>query len=866
MARRSSARLRNRSSTTPKRVSLSNDAPKRTPRTVPAKLASLNEAEDEDMPGAFPRSVSPPAVASPSAMRGRPAQVQDTRQTTPQKATPVKPSSKELHPDHYHQTTAKPHEDARWLGFSNMAPQTEPPKHSSRIATYQGTPTKAQVKQPEKSLNDLKSPDFKFTFQREHSLELSPEAKKLMLEKREEAANIRAQMAASGEKAQDIDEAIARKLATPKGKFGRFDEAHMKQFNKMESIAGHASSFRRGTSKIAITTPSAQQTFSTTKPTQQPSQGLKRSPSKAQFDQPSPAGAKLARSPSKPVMTQAQSQLPRSASTKNVHARNEESASPAKRMKRADGDDASSSRPLYAEGHEQPSTPQQTKPSKSAEYPDISHLTTPTQSSIARAKSATTSKIPGFGASPHKPAAFGTQAAAQPAKQPESLLSKSPSKMSLFGGKDGKQAEQPKEPARSLLSRSPFKGAAKTPVDGEGEIQQKPEEAPLLSRSPLKGSVAKTTEPDEGASKTSSIPFLARSPAKMSTTGNLFKTGDSEAITQTPGKQNNLMGRFNLLRASPVKSILRTPQRLYSDDPAKIAAGTHVATPEGKNSGIPSLALPKPPATAPARKHVDFSSSTKARHESAESTSTPSKSSTPPSKQPTEANTVEYPNLPSPSVFASPSPQKRRQTVAPGDFTFRAGSGAITFAPSPNAPTNTTSRRPSIRHVSAEPAIPPPPPATGSKKRKFDFENEEGAQDDSAKPGNSSEKENFTAAANASPKDDDREQDSRPAKRSKPNFAAPTAASKEKKQSATQDTSPAKRTATSTATTRMPTAGVRQKKDGKLVKEKTRPRPSVRPGGAGAGGASGGAAAGSGTTISQARLNALAMPKHKRGE
>ena len=43
-------------------------------------------------------------------------------------------------------------------------------------------------------------PNSNLRSNREHSLELSPEAKKLMSEKREEAARIREQMVASGEK------------------------------------------------------------------------------------------------------------------------------------------------------------------------------------------------------------------------------------------------------------------------------------------------------------------------------------------------------------------------------------------------------------------------------------------------------------------------------------------------------------------------------------------------------------------------------------------------------------------------------------------------------------------------------------------
>ncbi|EGP92463.1 uncharacterized protein MYCGRDRAFT_102274, partial [Zymoseptoria tritici IPO323] len=135
MARRSSARLRERS-TTPKRVSLSHDAITRTPRTMPAKLSSLQESDE--MPGAFPSSVSPSEnklVLNPVIPKNL---------ATPSKATPIKPSEQEMHPQLHHQSTAKPLDEARHLGFSNMGAHTEPPRQTNRLAMLQGTPTRAR--------------------------------------------------------------------------------------------------------------------------------------------------------------------------------------------------------------------------------------------------------------------------------------------------------------------------------------------------------------------------------------------------------------------------------------------------------------------------------------------------------------------------------------------------------------------------------------------------------------------------------------------------------------------------------------------------------------------------------------------------
>ena len=274
MARRST-RLSSRNSSTPKRVSLSHDAPARTPKTAPVKLGALDE--NDEMPGAFPTSASPPERGTPSAAPKQgmkvPVKFDDS---TPKHATPFKPSANEMHPAQHHQSTAKPLDEARWLGFANMAPQTEPPKQSSRIATLQGTPTRAPKEQ-----SGVTAPQYQFTFQRERSLELSPEAKKLMFEKRGEAARIREQMMATGEGHEDIEAAVARKIATPKGKSGRYSQQHLDQFKKMDSIAGHASAFR---ANPTWKKPSPAQPEAQPKMPQSTSKSLKRSPSKAQLD------------------------------------------------------------------------------------------------------------------------------------------------------------------------------------------------------------------------------------------------------------------------------------------------------------------------------------------------------------------------------------------------------------------------------------------------------------------------------------------------------------------------------------------------------------------------------------------------------
>ncbi|CAK4031651.1 Hypothetical predicted protein [Lecanosticta acicola] len=808
MARRSSARLRNRNSSTPNRVSLSHDAPTaRTPRTVPTKLGSLQE--DDEMPGTYPQSASP--KSSLALIQAVP---NNLIAATPTKAAPIKPAAQEMHPQLHHQTTAKPRAEARHLGFSSMAPHTEPPKYNSKLATIQGTPSKTR------NLDvDAKSPSYQFTFRREHSLELSPEAKKLMHEKREEATKIREQMVAEGEQEPAIDHMLAsRKIAKPKG---RFSQIHLQQFEKMDSIAGHASAFRLKTGPNASASGEESQSL----------KSLKRSPSKAGLDNPSSTPSRpSSRDTAKPLPAPPGTQLPRSTSTKDL-----KSTSPAKRVKHTNRDDIFAARPSSSDGEEPlPATPSTSR---------LAHLTTPTQASAARSKvpaSTKNSAIPAPTFTPAKaPVSILKKSSQAPKESSSALLARSPSKGSLFAkpimGKPSTDSV-----GSPLLSRSPFKPSAKKPSaaeDGEASAP-KSKAAPLLSRSPVKTMIAKTTSGESESAKgnIAPTPFLSRSPSKIP-----MASMEREPL-ETPGKStaNKLLGRFNLLRQSPMKSILRSPQRLYSDDPAKIAAGTHVATPP--KHGFEAMEQPSGSMPPSAQKHVDFSNSTKARFEKAES-STPSKTPTPSPMMErkvalsAEPETVTYPEI-SDGVLLSPSPQKRRQTSGPGDFTFRAGEQNIVFGQSPNAPASATqAKRPStIRMVSGYAPSPAPRSVVGSKKRKFEFENGKskgskadndamGTSDDGAKTpifSPVSEKENTSA-----PDDENEVQEQRPAKRAKP--SALNAAAKKSSASAATASSAARRT----------TLGVKPK-GAKTTSPVKRP-----------------------STISAARLNALAQPRRR---
>lgn len=767
-----------------------------TPRTAPNKLMTL--AESDEMPGAFPQSTSPVAT-SPSRLAEHIAQAITGEHATPKHATPIKPSMEEMHPQKYQMTTAKPLDEARWLGFSNMVPQTEPAKGSNKIAAQQGTPTKMQKAKAAFE----HPPDFQFTFNRP-SLDLSPEARMLMAEKREEAAKIRGQMKASQEMSTTARDLLARKMATPKPKIGRFSDVHMNQFKKMDSIADHPSAFR---ADAVRSNPAGAQDDKTPKKTSSHPAGtvtksLKRTQSKAELTQPPTA-------------------LPRATSKRDLYQPPATEA-PAKRVKRSLEDDTATSRPRSA-GSDAPvpapaPAPATPKPSLSLKYAHtnthLKGLGTPTAASLARAasvKSAKRTMIPALTRSPSKP---DMSSASQHQPKPSTpLLARSPSKLAppatVFESKINSTALEPQSP---LLSRSAVKPPPRTHAPAiETDGAEREPNVRFLARSPSKMSVVEKIEGEDQPKKTK---LLSRSPSKIA----IPEASSNPTMTPAKSTGTNLMSRFNLLRKSPVKSILRTPQRLYSNDPLKLASGTHFATPEKDNDMSARPFLAAPPKTAPVRKHVDFTASTKGITGLEDRPQTPSKkpiSDSQPTKD-VQTSVVEpslpqfsYPSLPSHETDVKKS--HRRMTMAlPSDFTFRAG-GEIVFAPSPNRTATSSNMKASIRHVSAEPELASAP----SKKRKLSGLDEQ--ETATSRKQESSDKENNSLESEA---------EDRPAKKAK------TSAPDVRPAQASKTPQPAK------TPRRFTTLGVKPKSTQK-------PTPK-RPG-----------------LLSQARLNALATPKRR---
>ena len=573
------------------------------------------------------------SAASPSGSRNPFSFLSSVTQRTPKGKTPIKPSGDEMHPDHHQKSTATPYDEARWLGFFNMGPVSAPPKTSGTPKIMPASPT--PTKEAALSSAGLGTSEFKFAYKRQ-SLELSPEAQKLMSETREEAAKIRARMSmlppTPANEPGAESPTTGRKIATPKGKVGRFTNAHLAEFKKMESIANHPSTWRTNPMLAADT-----------------KKGLKRSPSKAELDTYD----------SNTILSKAG----------NVAAmildERESESTPSKRMKVDACDDASSKRVVQTPSKLNPFIAPKTAPigrRKTGMHRPLSSLMSPTKASLARSQS-----VKNLRAANVLPALTRTNS------------------------------------VKSF--RSPF-----TPRTRIDTTAPKP-----ASPAPIKVHSVKDAPPVKAPEE------LTKSPS----------ASDSDTMTM-------------------IKSILRTPHRLYSNDPTKIAAGTHVATPPSQVTGGRQT-----PKTAPVQKHVDFTASAlaKAQRDEVKAASV-------------EPESVRYPTLP--TIASVDDTADRRSTISslpiPGAFTFRSGT-PVSFGNLPAGPTiravrdsDSDSGLPSI----AEDADAPSGAASLSSPSKRKLAQLFTANPFASEPDGDDDKENEDAAA-----------DERPAKRLRRADASP---------------------------------------------------------------------------------------------
>ena len=259
---------------------------------------------------------------------------------------------------------------------------------------------------------------------------------------------------------------------------------------------------------------------------------------------------------------------------------------------------------------------------------------------------------------------------------------------------------------------------------------------PSAVTTPTKASLARSSSVRD--LKPSKLPSLSHSASTK-----LFR-GDYLEMPRTEGsnRYTSSLSRFG----GNVKSILRHTQPKYSEDPQKLAAGTHLPLPKATFNlekdlpPVPDIPVKDPQATreTPTIKRVNFSEP--ASVEYPKLATSPSKSKLPTLKRPESTHSPTHTPAPSspkpdlgdqvtyPLLATSPNITTRRplpKPTTPGDFTFRANS-TIEFSPNKMcSPGGTTIRivRPS--------GFPTPMPGTfdlfpsiphgmSNKKRKHD--------------------------------------------------------------------------------------------------------------------------------------------------
>ncbi|KAH7392113.1 hypothetical protein DE146DRAFT_723161 [Phaeosphaeria sp. MPI-PUGE-AT-0046c] len=229
------------------------------------------------------------------------------------------------------------------------------------------------------------------------------------------------------------------------------------------------------------------------------------------------------------------------------------------------------------------------------------------------------------------------------------------------------------------VSRGNIAGPAPTPR----KITSQTALPRLASRlmTPTKSSIARS-QSVKTLKSTSMIPSFAKSPS----THNLFSPTNVAQAMRDSAREGMRKASENLSR---VRSILRTPSRKFSDDPAQIAAGTHMSPPMALNF---NKILPPMPATAPVKKHVNFTSSTLQRAAGDEVGKSPSPVKfRAGSEVPNGAviypnlSNVQYPELAEDSETPNASPSRRltfggASANHPRSFSFESGK-AVNFGP-----------------------------------------------------------------------------------------------------------------------------------------------------------------------------------------
>lgn len=270
---------------------------------------------------------------------------------------------------------------------------------------------------------------------------------------------------------------------------------------------------------------------------------------------------------------------------------------------------------------------------------------------------------------------------------------------------------------------------------------------PSAITTPTKASLARSASIK--SMKTSMIPSLSRS-------------ASTKTLKSAPKSEGSNKYLSSLSRFGNMKSILSRRQPKFSDNPTKIAAGTHLPIPDTAmdlDKELPSLpgAFPSSEQRPPTIKRVIFTPSTKTSHPDLALTPSPSKIPVHASKDPfTESSepAIDYPSLLTSPNVTHRSPSKARDTPStnsPGNFTFTTSRTIHFGPPTSGPPTGSTIRqvRPSgfptpISASFGQRDMPAIAHGMPNKKRKYassDDETEEEGKENQVPPVTTEEKE-----------------------------------------------------------------------------------------------------------------------------
>ncbi len=278
------------------------------------------------------------------------------------------------------------------------------------------------------------------------------------------------------------------------------------------------------------------------------------------------------------------------------------------------------------------------------------------------------------------------------------------------------------------------------PVSRNSNLEQ--ESAPST---PRKATVPSTNLPS--AITTPTKASLARSAStksmKTSMIPSLNRSASTKTLKSAPKSEGSNKYLSSLSKLGSMKSILSRRQPKFSDNPAKIAAGTHLPIPETTmdlDKELPTLpgAFPSSEQHPATIKRVIFTPNTKTSHPDLALTPSPSKIPIHASKDPfTESSelAIEYPSLLTSPNVTHRLPSKPRDTPSansPGNFTFTSPRTIHFGPPTSGLPSGSTIRqvRPSgfptpISASFGQRDMPAIAHGMSNKKRKYAFSDDE---------------------------------------------------------------------------------------------------------------------------------------------